>query len=149
MSLEKEIMVKLKEAMKSKDAASLRTLRAIKAELLKEKTSEGFSGELTEEMELKILTKMAKQRKDSADTYKEQNREDLAATEEEELTVIKQFLPEQLSEEAVKDTVASIIEKVGASGPADLGKVMGMAMKELQGKADGKLISSLARQLLS
>jgi len=149
MSLEKEIMVKLKEAMKSKDAASLRTLRAIKAELLKEKTSEGFSGELTEEMELKILTKMAKQRKDSADTYKEQSREDLAATEEEELTVIKQFLPEQLSEEAVKDTVASIIEKVGASGPADLGKVMGMAMKELQGKADGKLISSLARQLLS
>ena len=149
MSLEKEIMVKLKEAMKSKDAASLRTLRAIKAELLKEKTKEGFSGELTEETELKVLTKMAKQRRDSADTYKEQNREDLAATEEEELSVIKQFLPEQLSEEAVKDTVASIIEKVGASGPADLGKVMGMAMKEMQGKADGKLISSLARQLLS
>ena len=149
MSLEKEIMVKLKEAMKSKDAASLRTLRAIKAELLKEKTKEGFSGEITEETELKVLTKMAKQRRDSADTYKEQNREDLAVTEEEELIVIKQFLPEQLSEEAVKDTVASIIEKVGASGPADLGKVMGMAMKELQGKADDKLISSLARQLLS
>ncbi len=149
MSLEKQIMGKLKEAMRSKDQASLRTLRAIKAELLKEKTSEGFSGEISEEVELKILTKMAKQRRDSIDTFKEQSRDDLAQTEEEELNVIKQFLPEQLSEDAVKDKVASIIETVGANGPADIGKVMGVAMKELQGKADGKLISSVARELLS
>jgi len=149
MNLETQIMDKLKEAMRNKDQAALRTLRAIKSEILKEKTSEGFSGEISEETELKMLTKMAKQRKDSMAVFNEQGREDLAQTEEEELLVIQQFLPEQMSEDEVKQKVESIIQQVGASSQADIGKVMGIAMKELQGKADGKLISALARQLLS
>lgn len=149
MSLEKNIMDKMKAAMKSKDKAALRTLRAIKAEVLKEKTKEGGSGEISEADELKIVTKMAKQRKDSMAIYKEQNREDLAATEAEELAVIQEFLPEQLSEEEVTAKLQNIIAQTGVQSPAEMGKVMGIAMKELAGKADGKMISTLVRKLLS
>jgi len=149
MSLEKNIMDKMKAAMKSKDKAALRTLRAIKAEVLKEKTKEGGSGEVSEEAELRIVTKMAKQRKDSMAIFKEQNREDLATTEAEELAVIQEFLPAQLSEEEVTAKLQNIIAQTGVQSPAEMGKVMGIAMKELAGKADGKMISTLVRKLLS
>ena len=149
MSLEKEITEKLKAAMKAKDQIALRSLRAIKSEIMKEKTKEGGNGEMTDEAGMKILTKMAKQRRDSISIFKEQGRDDLAQTEQEELDVIAKFLPEQMGEAEVTEKVKAIIAKVGASSPADIGKVMGVAMKELAGKADGKLISTVARNILS
>lgn len=149
MSLESQINDKIKIAMREKDDASKRSLRAIKAEILKEKTKAGGTGEVSEDSAMKILMKMAKQRRDSMQIFREQNREDLAVKEDEELKVINQFLPEQMSEEEVKDKVKGIIEQVGASSPQEIGKVMGVAMKQLAGKADGKLISKLAKELLS
>jgi len=112
-------------------------------------TEKGAKEELTKELELKLLTKAAKQRKDSFQIYKEQNREDLAVVESAELIVIEEFLPKQLSYDEVMAEVKKIIEETGASGPQDMGKVMGMATKKLSGMADGKLISQLARQLLN
>lgn len=148
MSLESKIMEQMKEAMKSKDEAALRTLRAIKAAILIEKTS-GSGTEMTEADEIKMLQKMAKQRRDSLDIFTQQNREDLAAKEREELAIIEKFLPQQMSAEELKTVLQTIIAQVGASSPADMGKVMGVASKQLAGKADGKMISETVKQLLA
>jgi len=148
MSLEAKIMESLKTAMKAKDEVTLRTLRAIKAAIIIEKTAEGASGEIDEATEIKMLQKMAKQRKDSLQIFEQQQREDLASKEREELAIIEQFLPAQMSEEEIKESLQQIINTVGASSMADLGKVMGIASKELAGKADGKLIATLVKELL-
>jgi hypothetical protein len=149
MSLETDVMSLLKDAMKNKDEALLRGLRAIKAEIIKAKTEPGANGEIAVEGELKLLQKLVKQRKDSLTIYEQQNRADLAATEAAEIAIIEKFLPAQMSEEEVKAAVQAIITQVGAAGPQDLGKVMGMATKHLAGKADGKVISAIAKNLLS
>ena len=149
MQLEKQVMEQLKTAMLAKDEASLRSLRAIKAAILLAKTSEGAGGELKDEDEIKLLQKLVKQRKDSADIFHQQNREDLALKEEEEIRVIEKFLPKQLGNEELKQILSDIIAQVGASSAADLGKVMGIATKQLAGKADGKSISTAVRELLS
>lgn len=149
MSLEQKIMTELKAAMLSKDEAALRSLRAVKAAILLAKTSEGGSGELKEEDEIKLLQKLVKSRKDSLEIYQQQNRPDLAKKEEEEIAVIEKFLPKQLSPEEIKTALAAIIAETGASSPADMGKVMGVAIKQLAGKADGKTISALVKELLS
>ena len=149
MSLEQKIMGELKTAMLAKDEKALRSLRAIKAAILLAKTSEGAGGELKEDDEIKLLQKLVKQRKDSLDIYQQQNRTDLAKKEQEEIEIIEKFLPKQLSADELKSEVAAIISEVGASSPADMGKVMGTATKKLAGKADGKTISALVKELLS
>jgi len=149
MSLEQKIMGELKTAMLAKDEKALRSLRAIKAAILLAKTSEGAGGELKEEDEIKLLQKLVKQRKDSLEIYQQQNRTDLAQKEEEEIGIIEKFLPKQLSADELRAEVAAIISGVGATSPADMGKVMGAATKKLAGKADGKTISALVKELLS
>ncbi len=149
MSLEQNIMTELKAAMIAKDEAALRSLRAIKAAILLAKTADGKQGDINEEDEIKLLQKLAKQRKDSLAVFVEQNREDLAQKEREELAVIEKFLPAQMDEESVKQILKDIMSQVGASGPGDMGKVMGVATKQLAGKADGKLISALVKELLA
>lgn len=148
MSLQVEIMVKMKEAMKSKDSVALESLRAIKAEILLANTKNGASDGLSSEEEIKLLQKLVKQRKDSAALYLEQNRKDLAEPELAQVEVIAQFLPEQMSSEELKKIVADIIATTGASSMKDMGKVMGMASKQLAGKADGKAISAAVKELL-
>ena len=138
----------MKDAMKAKDEAALRGLRAIKAEIIKAKAEPGAAGEISPETENKMLQKMLKQRKDSLEIYRNQNRADLAKKEEEEIAIIERFLPAQLTEDQLKDELRKIIAGVGASSPADMGKVMGAASKQLAGKADGKTISSAVRELL-
>lgn len=142
-------MAELKTAMLAKDEVGLRSLRAIKAAILLVKTSEGGSGELKEEDEIKLLQKLVKQRKDSLEIFEQQNRTDLAKKEKEEIAVIEKFLPKQLSAEELKEELNKIIADVGASSPADLGKVMGIASKQFAGKADGKTISALVKELLA
>ena len=149
MSLEQKIMGELKTAMLAKDEKALRSLRAIKAAILLAKTSEGAGGELKEDDEIKMLQKLVKQRKDSLEIYEQQNRTDLAQKEKEEIEIIEKFLPKQLSVDELRSEVAAIISEVGASSPADMGKVMGAATKKLAGKADGKTISALVKELLS
>jgi uncharacterized protein YqeY len=149
MSLETEVMSLMKDAMKNKDEAVLRGLRAIKAEIIKAKTEPGANGEISADIELKLLQKLVKQRKDSLAIYEQQNRADLASKEVEEIAVIERFLPAQMSEADIKAAVQAIIAQVGAAGPQDLGKVMGMATKQLAGKADGKVLSEMAKGLLS
>jgi len=149
MSLKTEIEAQIKQAMLNKEKTRLTALRAIKSLILLAETEKGAKEEITEEAELKLLTKAAKQRKDSLEIYKEQGREDLAEVEQSELQVIEEFLPQQLTEEEVRHEVQKVIEETGASGPQDMGKVMGMATKKLAGTADGKIISQMARQLLS
>ena len=149
MSLEQKIMVELKTAMLAKDEKSLRSLRAIKAAILLAKTSEGAGGELKEDDEIKLLQKLVKQRKDSLEIYQQQNRADLALKEQEEIEVIEKFLPKQLSADELKSELAAIIRETGASSAADMGKVMGQATKRLAGKADGKTISALVKELLA
>lgn len=149
MSLETQVMELMKEAMKAKDDAMLRGVRAIKAAIIIAKTSEGAGGVLKEEDETKLLQKLVKQRKDSLEIYQKQNREDLAAKELEEIAVISRFLPAQLEGDALKEAVKGIIDSVGATSPADLGKVMGAANKQLAGKADGKSISAVVKELLA
>jgi uncharacterized protein YqeY len=149
MSLEQKIMGELKTAMLAKDEKALRSLRAIKAAILLAKTSEGSGGELKDEDEIKLLQKLVKQRKDSLEIFNQQNRTDLAQKEQEEIEVIEKFLPKQLSPEEIKIELAAIISEVGAASPADMGKVMGAATKKLAGKADGKTISALVKELLS
>ncbi|HTN37580.1 MAG TPA: GatB/YqeY domain-containing protein [Arachidicoccus sp.] len=149
MSLEQEVMTQLKDAMKSKDEDALRSLRAIKAEIIKAKTETGAGGTVSAEGEIKLLQKMAKQRRDSLEIYEKQNREDLAVKERAELAVIEKFLPEQMSEDKLKTVLAEIIATTGATGPSDMGKVMGLATKQLAGKADGKLISKVVKELLT
>jgi len=148
MSLEENINSQIKEAMKAKDADRLRALRSIKSALMIAKTEKGASDELDEGKEVKILQKLAKQRKDSLTIYKEQNRADLAEVEEAELKIIEEFLPAMMSEDEVKAKVQAIIAQTGASSMADMGKVMGAAMGQLSGKADGGLISKLVKELL-
>ena len=149
MSLEQKIMTELKVAMLAKDEAGLRSLRAIKAAILLAKTAEGASGELKEDEEIKLLQKLVKQRKDSLEIFQQQKRDDLAKKEQEEIAIIEKFLPQQLSPEELKQALQKIISEAGAAGPADLGKVMGIASKQFAGKADGKTISSLAKELLA
>jgi uncharacterized protein len=149
MSLETQVMELMKEAMKAKDDATLRGVRAIKAAIIIAKTSEGAGGVLKEEDETKLLQKLVKQRKDSLEIYQKQNREDLAVKEQEEIAVISRFLPAQLEGDALKEIIKNIITSVGASSPADMGKVMGAANKQLAGKADGKSISAVVKELLA
>ena len=149
MSLEIKINEQLKQAMLAKDEKSLRSLRAIKAAILLAKTSEGSGGEIKPEEEIKMLQKLVKQRKDSLDIFRQQNREDLAKKEEEEIEVIEKFLPKQLSAEVLGEIIGKIISELGASSPADLGRVMGVASRQLAGKADGKAISAIVKEILS
>ena len=142
-------MEELKTAMKAKDEAALRTLRAIKAAIIIEKTAEGAADVLTEATETKMLQKLAKQRRDSLEIFSKQGREDLAGKEREELAIIEKFLPAQMSADELNKELKAIIEQVGAKGPADMGKVMGAASKQLAGKADGKAISEAVKQLLA
>lgn len=148
MNLEQKIMAQMKDAMKTKDESLLRTLRAIKAEIIKAKTEPGAGGEIDEATEQKFLQKMVKQRKDSLDIFEKQNRADLAVKEKEELEIIQRFLPAQMSEAEITDAVKKIITETGASSAADMGKVMGTASKQLSGKADGKVISGIVKNLL-
>jgi uncharacterized protein len=149
MALEQKVMADLKTAMLAKDEAALRGLRAIKAAIILAKTSEGAGGELKEADETKLLQKLVKQRKDSLAIYQEQHRADLAKKEEEEIAIIERFLPKQLDESALKAIIAAIIAETGATSPADIGKVMAAATKQLAGQADGKKINAVARELLS
>ena len=149
MNLEQKVMADMKDAMKAKDEAALRGLRAIKAEIIKAKTEPGANGILSEDTENKMLQKMMKQRKDSLEIYHTQKRDDLAKKEEEEINIIQKFLPKQLSSEELKEVLEQIIKEAGASSPADMGKVMGVATKQLAGKADGKIISATVKELLA
>ena len=149
MSLELKIMEKLKEAMKLKDEATLRGIRAIKAEIIKAKTDPGANGHISEEQELKLLQKLIKQRKDSLEIYEKQNRPDLAQKEIEEIKIIEAYLPAQLSLEEITQIVKNIIQENNAVGIQFLGKIMGIASKQLAGKADGATISTIAKQLLT
>lgn len=142
-------MTAMKAAMKAKDQNALASLRAIKSAILTAQTESGAGEELSEEQEIKMLQKLVKQRKDSAAVYQEQGREEMAQEELDQAKVIEQFLPEQLSEEKIEEVVASIIEKTGASGMQDMGKVMGLASQELAGKADGKTISTIVKRKLA
>lgn len=149
MSLEQQVMDQMKDAMKSKDEATLRGLRAIKAEIIKAKTEPGAGGTVSADKEINLLQKMMKQRRDSLEIYQQQNRPDLAQKEEEEMAVIQKFLPQQLSEDELKTEIQKIISETGAASPADMGKVMGMANKKLAGRADGKTIASVVKALLA
>ena len=144
MSLEQKVMADMKPAMLAKDEKALRGLRAIKAAIILAKTAEGAGGELKEQDETKLLQKLIKQRKDSLEIYEQQNREDLAKKEREEIEIIEKFLPKQLSADELKNFLSKIITEVGATSPADIGKVMGVATKQLSGQADGKTISTIA-----
>ena len=148
MSLQTQVMDKMKEAMKSKDTVALQALRAVKSAFLIAKTATGVQEEITADQELKIIQKQVKQRKDSAAIFIQQNRQDLADPELAEIAVLEQFLPEALSEEAIAKVVIETIAKLGASGMKDMGKVMGVVSNELSGKADGKIISTLVKQQL-
>ena len=143
------LTTEIKEAMKAKNALALEALRAIKSAVLLQKSEAGASDGMSEDEEIKLLQKLVKQRRDSAAIFREQNRVDLAEPEEAQAEVIARFLPEQLSEEEVGKVIESIIAQTGASSMKDMGKVMGMANKQLAGKADGKTISTLVKQLLS
>ena len=149
MSLEKTVNDQIKTAMLAKDEAGLRSLRAIKAAILLAKTAEGAGEIMSEDEETKLLQKLVKQRRDSLEIFKQQSREDLAKKESEEIAVIEKFLPRQYSAEELKDAISAIIVSTGASSPADMGKVMGVASKQLAGKADGKAISEAVRLLLA
>ncbi|WP_405609096.1 GatB/YqeY domain-containing protein [Polaribacter sp. Asnod1-A03] len=148
MSFQKQVMDKMKEAMKAKDTVALQALRAVKSAFLLAKTETGVQADITEEQELKIIQKQVKQRKDSANIFLEQGREDLAAPELAEVAVLEQFLPEALSEEEIEKVVKTAITELGASGMKDMGKVMGIVSKKLAGKADGKTISILVKKSL-
>lgn len=149
MSLQDRVMTELKAAMRAKDANRLEALRAIKGGILLAQTESSNKEGLTEEEENKLLQKLVKQRRDSAVLYKEQGREDLAQPEEDQAAVISLFLPEQLSEEQIEARVEEIIERTGAEGMKDMGKVMAVASTELAGKADGKTISMIVKKKLS
>lgn len=148
MSLEQKINDGIKVAMKAKNEPELRSLRAVKAAILLAKTSGEHQDGIGEADEIKLLQKLVKQRKDSLEIYRAQGREDLASKEEEEIAVIETFLPSQMEEDALKAALQGIIVQVGAKGPSDMGKVMGRATQELAGKADGKRISALVREML-
>ncbi|TDQ30685.1 GatB/YqeY domain-containing protein [Zeaxanthinibacter enoshimensis] len=148
MALQEKLLTEMKNAMKSKDAVRLESLRAIKAALLLAKTEKSAGSELSEEEEIKIVQRLVKQRKDSAAIYKEQGRADLAEPELAQAKVIESFLPEQLSEAEIEAVVEKTIASVNAEGMKDMGKVMGIVSKELAGKADGKTISTIVKAKL-
>lgn len=148
MSLEVKLMTDLKEAMKSKDQAALRSIRAAKAAILLLRT-DGSGKELDESGEIKLIQKLVKQRQDSLDIFEKQNREDLAVKEREEIAVLQRYLPKQLSEEELTPIINEIINKTGSTNMKDMGKVMGMASSQLAGKADGKTISAIVKKLLT
>jgi len=139
----------IKQAMLAKNQAQLRGLRAIKAALLLARTEKGSAEEITEEAELKILQKLIKQRRESSDIYKQQGRADLSLIEDEEIEVINNYLPKQMEREEVDSVIAKIIAETGASSVKDMGKVMGLANKQLAGKADGKLIAEVVKSQLA
>lgn len=150
MSLKATLNTDLKTAMKAKDQAALRTIRALKAVILLAETAEGRDGaELSEAEELKILSKQAKQRKDSADQFRQNGRDDLAATEAEELAIIERYLPKAMDPEELKAAVTALVEELGATSMKDMGRVMGQASQKFAGKADGSAISAIVKQLLS
>jgi len=149
MSLKATIEAEIKKAMLSRSADDLRALRALKSMILLAETEKGATGELSADQESKILTKAYKQRKESADIFAQQGRKDLEEKELQEIEVIERFLPKQLSNEEIEAAVKDIVTKVGAKGPADMGKVMGVASKELAGKADGKAVSEAVKKVLS
>lgn len=148
MSLETQVMDQMKDAMKSKNEPLLRGLRAIKAEIIKAKTEPGANGEINADTEIKLLQKLVKSRKDSLEIYQTQNRPDLAAKESEEIAVIEKFLPQQMSAVELETALKAIIAETGAVGAKDMGKVMGVASKQLAGKAEGKAISAAVKTLL-
>jgi uncharacterized protein YqeY len=148
MSLQQTIDQDIKSAMLSKDSAGLRGLRAIKAALLLAKTEKGAEEGISEEMEIKVLQKLVKQRKESADIYQAQNRPDLYQIENEELQVIETYLPQQMDRVAITTHIKDAIARTGAVSMKDMGKVMGIVNKELSGKADGKTISEVVKELL-
>ena len=149
MSLQQDIMTAMKAAMKSKDQTALAALRAVKSEILLAQTETGSKEEITEDQEIKILSKLVKQRKDSAAIFSEQNRADLAEPELAQAEVISQFLPAQLSEAEIEKVVVDTITATGAAGMKDMGKVMGMVNQKLAGQADGKTISTIVKAKLS
>jgi hypothetical protein len=149
MGLKQNIESEIKSAMIARDKTRLSALRAIKSLILLEETKSGAKAEITEEDEMKILTKAAKQRKDSAEIYEQQNRADLLEVEMAELAIIQEFLPKAMTEEEVTAAIKAIITQTGASSPKDMGKVMGVASKELAGKADGKVIADKVKALLT
>lgn len=148
MTLEQRITEDLKAAMKAKDEAGKRGIRAIKQAILLAKT-DGSGDEITPEKEIKMLQKLAKQRKESLEIFEKQNREDLAKVEREELAIIERYLPAQMGEDELTEKLQAIISQVGAESMRDMGKVMGMASKQFAGKADGKMISIIVKKLLS
>jgi uncharacterized protein YqeY len=149
MSLELTVNENMKKAMLAKDEVGLRALRAIKAAVLLAKTAEGATATLSEDAEIKLLQKLVKQRKDSLEIFERQNRMDLAQKEKEELEVIERFLPKQMSEEEIRTVVAEIVKQTGVTNISGLGQVMGVATKQLAGKADGKVISAIVKELLA
>lgn len=149
MTLKENIEAEIKKAMLAKEKDKLRALRAIKSQILLAETEKGSTVEMTPEKELNLLMKAAKQRKESAEIYEQQQRQDLLEMELSELKVIESFLPKQLSDEELKEKIEVIISQVGASTPKDMGKVMGIASKELSGGADGKRISSMVKSILT
>lgn len=148
MNLEQQVNDGIKKAMLARDQESLRGLRAIKSAILNAKTSEGFNGEINEAEEIKLLQKLVKQRKDSLEIYEKQSREDLAEKERAEINVIEQFLPKQLDATDIKNIIQQIVKETGATSPADMGKVMAAANKQLAGKADGKTIAGVVKEIL-
>jgi uncharacterized protein YqeY len=149
MSLEKSINDDIKTAMLAKDKRKLEALRAVKAAILLAKTDKGGAGEIEEDIEMKILQKLVKQRKESAEIYKQQGRTDLAEDEIFQLAIIEKFLPAQMSVEEVMKIISGIISESGATSIKDMGRVMGITVKQLAGKADNKLISSIIKELLN
>jgi len=149
MSLKATIETDIKKAMIARNADDLRALRALKSMIMLAETEKGATGELSEDQEAKILTKAYKQRKESADIFAQQNRKDLEEKELQEIEVIERYLPKQLSTEEIESAVKSIVTNVGAKSAADMGKVMGVASKELAGKADGKAVSEAVKKILS
>jgi len=149
MSLESTVNDQIKTAMRARDEAGLRALRAIKAAILLVKTSEGASGEMTPEEELRLLQRLVKQRRDALEIFERQGREDLAGKEREELVVIERFLPQPLTSEALEAELRAILAETGARSPADMGRVMGVATKRLAGRADGRAISEAVKTLLA
>jgi len=149
MSLEQKVNEGIRTAMLARNEPELRGLRAIKAAVLLAKTAEGGKGELPEAEEIKLLQKLVKQRRDSLEIFRQQKREDLAKKEEEEIAVIEKFLPKQMDEKELREILNKIITETGAASPADMGKVMGAANRQLAGKADGKTIATLVKELLA
>ena len=149
MNLFDQVSNDIKSAMLAKDKVRLEALRGIKKEFLEAKTAKGADGELTDDMAMKILAKMVKQRKESAQIYTEQNRPDLAEPELAEAAVIETYLPKQMTEEELTEALKAIIAQVGATTPQEMGKVMGVATKQLAGRADGRAISVKVKELLA